>query len=274
MKKIDIRLGDTLKLIKDIPDNSIDLVITSPPYVDVVNYGDKITLKKNDDYIDWLLELFNHIYRVLKPTGSFILNINDKVESGYRTTYIFDLISRNSRETNLKLYDTYFWHKKNGIPNGSNKRFRNMTEYIFHFCKDYTQMKFYMDRVMQPSKDNTNQRYKYNWVKNAHGEVIDGERVKKSAIRDVPKITRPDNVFRFNTAGVCRDNTIKHPAPFNKELPLYFINLLTDEKDMVLDVFSGIGTTGIACKEINRTYIGFELNEKYYNFSIQRIQDY
>ena len=85
---------------------------------------------------------------------------------------------------------------------------------------------------------------------------------------------RPDNVFRFSTAASARDNHIKHPAPYHKELPTYFINLLTDEGDTVLDPFSGIGTTGIPCIETNRKYVGYELNKTYVDFSIERLNKY
>ena len=282
--------GDCFELIKSQPDNSVDLVITSPPYSDIVNYGKKVSTEKPDDYVNWILPLFKEIYRVLKPSGSFILNINDKCEGGYRSTYIYDLISRNNRETKLKLYDTYIWYKPNGIPNGAPKRFRNTTEFIFHFCKDNKQMKFYMDRVLQKPKESSNQRYNYDMT-NQQGEIIDGVRIKKKVkirhqrnwsedgsqdhiyrYKELPDLVRPDNVVRFSTAGAARDNIIKHPAPYHKELPLYYVNLLTDEGDIVLDPFSGIATTGIACKELNREYIGYELNESYVEFSIKRLE--
>jgi DNA modification methylase len=265
---------DCFEAIKRLPDNSIDLVITSPPYSDIVNYGKQVSTKKPDDYCDWILPLFVEIYRVLKPSGSFILNINDKCENGYRSTYIYDLISRNNRETKLKLYDTYIWHKLNGIPNGGLKRFRNTTEFIFHFCKDNKQMKFYMGRALKEQSEATSNRRKYKWNLKDHGKIVDGvrgDKVEYNAER-LPEKVRPDNVVRFPTAAKSRDNLIKHPAPYHKELPLYYINLLTDEGDVVLDPFSGIGTTGIACKELDRKYIGFELNDTYAEFSIKRLE--
>jgi site-specific DNA-methyltransferase (adenine-specific) len=287
---IEIKLGDCFELIKQQANNSVDLVITSPPYSDIVNYGKEVSTKKPDDYVNWILPLFNEIWRVLKPSGSFILNINDKTEGGLRSTYIYDLISRNNKETKLKLYDTYIWHKKNGIPNGGVKRFRNTTEFIFHFVKDRKQMKFYMDKVLEESRESSNERYKYDMT-NMQGEIVDGVRVKRKVkminhrpnmvkdgarytevlYRDMPVLVRPDNVFRFSTAAASRDNLIKHPAPYHKELPLYFINLLTDEGDLVIDPFSGIGTTGVACKELERNYIGYELNETYVDFSEKRL---
>ena len=285
---IDIRLGDCFELIKDLPDNSVDLVITSPPYADIVNYGKNISIKKPNEYCDWLLPIFNEIHRVLKPSGSFILNINDNCSGGYRNPFIYELIYRSQKETNLKFYDTYIWHKKNGIPNGSKKRFRNNTEFIFHFVKNQKELKFYMDRVLQEPTENYISRL--NSPTNDDSKIIDGERKRKKVVwvrrtsmkvdetgskdpdlvqRVVPDLVRPDNVFRFQTAAAARDNTIRHPAPYHKELPTYFINLLTDEGDTILDVFSGIGTTGLGCN--NRNYIGFELNEKYAEFSKKRL---
>jgi site-specific DNA-methyltransferase (adenine-specific)/site-specific DNA-methyltransferase (cytosine-N4-specific) len=289
---IDIRNGDCFELIKDIEDNSVDLIITSPPYADIVNYGKNISIKKPQDYCDWLLPLFNEIYRVLKPSGSFILNINDNCSNGLRNPFIYELIYRSQKETKLKFYDTYIWHKMNGIPNGGKKRFRNTTEFIFHFVKDQKKLKFYMDRVLKEPSVIYKERKKYNWTIKTHGEIIDGERIKNKSInyltgstnktkdgyelpttkRTLPDLVRPDNVVRFHTAGHARDNTIKHPAPFYKDLPKYYINLLTDEGDIILDPFGGIMTTGLACQEIgNRNFIGFELNEKYAEFGIKRL---
>ena len=283
--------GDCFELIKEQADNSVDLIITSPPYADIVNYGKNISIKKPNEYVDWILPLFNEIYRVLKPSGSFILNINDNCSNGLRNPFIYELIHRSQKETKLKFYDTYIWHKRNGIPNGGKKRFRNTTEFIFHFVKDQKKLKFYMDRVLQDGAEAYNERKKYAWVIKAHGEIIDGERIKTKTInyltgstnktkegyelpqtkRVLPDKVRPDNVVRFHTAGYARDNTIKHPAPYHKQLPSHYINFLTDEGDLVIDVFAGIGTTGLSCKELNREFIGYELNPKYAEFGNKRI---
>ena len=259
--------GDCFELIKEQPDNSVDLIITSPPYADIVNYGKTISIKKPQEYCDWLLPIFNDINRVLKPSGSFILNINDNCSNGLRNPFIYELIYRSQKETNLKFYDTYIWHKKTGVPNGSPKRFRNNTEFIFHFVKNQKELKFYMDRVMEPAKETYKSRLKSPI--NNDQEIIDGERIRKKVIWDNYDLVRPDNVFRFKTAGQSRDNDIRHPAPFHKDLPCYFINLLTDEGDTIIDIFAGIGTTGLCCE--NRNFIGYELNPKYADFANKRI---
>ena len=93
MKINDIYLGDSLELLKQLPDDSIDLVITSPPYSTLKVYVDNPGVSA-DKYVDWFLPYCKEIQRVIKPTGSFILNINDKVEGGFRHPYVFDLISK------------------------------------------------------------------------------------------------------------------------------------------------------------------------------------
>ena len=274
MAKIEILTGDSFELIKDLPDNSVDLVLTSPPYADIISYGKDISVKKPTEYVEWILPLFKEILRVLKPTGSFILNINDTCKNGVRNPFIYELVYRTTKDTKLKLYDTYFWHKLNGIPNGGSRRFRNTTEFLFHFVKDQKKTKFYMFRALKEPAQATQDRAKYQWSVVGHREITDGKRGKGKYI-DYGTITgkvRPDNVMRFHTAGLARDNTIRHPAPFHKSLPEYFINLLTDEGDLVLDVFSGIGTTGIPCKELNRDFIGYELNGEYAEFSKGRLE--
>lgn len=149
-----------------------------------------------------------------------------------------------------------------------------------------------MDRVLKQPAESNKERQKYPWSVSVHGTTENGVRNTKKRVlirktnkqvntdgssiddfvyRNVPDLVRPDNVVRFHTAGHARDNTIKHPAPFYKDLPAHYIKFLTDEGDLVLDVFAGIGTTGLACKELNREFIGYELNPKYCEFGNKRI---
>ena len=264
--KLEIKNGDAFQLITKQASNSVDLIITSPPYMSLKNYGSSVENHK-ENYCDWLLPLFDEIYRVLKPSGSFIMNINDYCDKGYRSTVLHELIFRSQKETKLKFYDEYVWHKNNCMPNSSEKRFRSTTEMIFHFCKDRKEMKFYMERV------------KYNNINAGKIANIARKFENENGIKNdvyhkinINEKCIPDNVFRFATAGKSRDNQIKHPAPFNKELPAFFINLLTDFDDIVIDVFSGTGSTGQACKELKRNYIGYELNPIYADFSKERLQ--
>ncbi|MCF8342441.1 MAG: hypothetical protein K9I82_15805 [Chitinophagaceae bacterium] len=92
--------GDSIELIKQLPNDSIDLVITSPPYSTLKTYITDPGISP-DEWVDWIMPLCKEIERVIKPTGSFIINVNDKVESGFRHPYVFDFISRLHKETNF-----------------------------------------------------------------------------------------------------------------------------------------------------------------------------
>lgn len=105
-----IHQGDSLELLKKLEDNSVDLVVTSPPYTDLKVYIDNGGILAKD-YVKWFIPYCQEICRVLKPTGSFILNINDKVEGGFRHPYVFDLISEIHKQTKLKMFERLFWNK-------------------------------------------------------------------------------------------------------------------------------------------------------------------
>ena len=126
-------LGDCMELAKKLPENSVDLIVTSPPYADTVSYGHKVEVFNPEEYVNWFLELFKEAQRFLKPTGSFILNINDRATNGERSTYVFELVYRIVKETGLKLFDRYIWFKKSALPMTGGKRLNDRIKYIFHF---------------------------------------------------------------------------------------------------------------------------------------------
>jgi DNA modification methylase len=259
-----IYYGDAINLSKLLPNDYLDLVITSPPYVTLKNYGKKVDLLSPDHYNDWFLPLAYEIGRSLKTTGSFILNINDKVVNGFRDLYVFELVIRICNETDLKLYDRYIWHKKNAMPVGSGDRLNDWMEYIFHFSRT-NKIKSNIDIIREPYAESTIKRYKspvaFNKKVDDHGITSMGD---KKIVKQNPKGKKPATVMRFNNAGVLKGGTAgKHPAPFHPDLPKFFIKWLTDENDIVLDPFIGSGTVAEVCKSMNRQYIGFELNESY-----------
>jgi len=230
---------DSTNLSKEIPDNYLDLIITSPPYADIKNYGKKINNFSPDNYNDWMIPIVKEIGRSLKDSGSFILNINDKVVGGFRHLYVFNLVIRICNETDLKLYDRYIWHKKNALP-GSGNRLNDWMEYIFHFSKT-SQIKNNIDQVREPYAESTIKRYKspvaFNKKTNDDGITSIGD---KKMVKQNPLGKKPSTVMRFNNAGILKGGIAgKHPAPFHPDLPEFFIKWLTDENDIVLDPFMG-----------------------------------
>jgi|688.fasta_scaffold277528_1 site-specific DNA-methyltransferase (adenine-specific) len=277
-----IYFGDSLELLDNIDDNSVDLVITSPPYADTIFYGDNVDNKTLLEYPEWFAEIGKKIKRILKPSGSFILNINDRVEKKERSLYALKTVIELKEMSGLKFHDTYIWAKQSGLPTGNKKRLNDKFEYIFHFVKDTNLNKCNMDIVREPYAKNTLGRiYRpdgtikdvgINDKVNADGKIKN--KSKKLDLNPLGKI--PTNVFSFQTAGVLRGNDYvgsEHPAAFNPELPKWFINWLTDENDVVLDPFIGSGTVAEVCIEMNRKYIGMELNVNYQNLIEKRIKN-
>ena len=262
--------GNCFDEIKNIGDNTIDLIVTSPPYADIKSYGGGVNVMHPDNYVNWILPLFHEMYRVLKPSGSIIFNIGDKTHKKEKHLFVFDLVCRVVRETSLQYYDRYIWHCPR-IPNGSKKRLNNFTEWIFHFTKDKDKLKFNMDDVREPYKTSSINRYKSKM--NDYEILADGTKVlKKQTIKSLnPKGKTPDGLMMFPNNSNSKGN--KHPAPFSIDLPLWFIKALTDEGDVVLDPFMGSGTTAKASVDMKRNWIGFELNPVYVDMINERVDE-
>src|SRR3989344_1243808 len=264
-------LGDTMKMVKDLPNNSIDLVITSPPYADTVSYGEEVEIFNPNNYIDWFLPLFYESKRFLKESGSFVLNINDRATNGERSIYVFELVTRIVKESGLKLFDRYIWFKKSALPMPGDKRLNDRIEYIFHFVKDGKKFKTNTDRVREPYEEISLRRFKSkvhgNDIINKNGTT---ELSQRGSSKPHPLGKKPITVFRFDTGSALRG--LKHPAPFHPQLPEFFIKWLTDEKDIVLDPFMGGGTTGVVALKLNRKYLGFDINPEYIKMTEERIK--
>lgn len=251
--------GDCKQLIKQIPDNSVDLVFTSPPYADQrkSTYGGI----HPDKYVEWFLPLSKELLRVLKPTGTFVLNIKEKVTEGERSTYVMELILE-MRKQGWLWTEEFIWHKKNCYPGKWPNRFRDAWERLLQFNKA-KHFNMYQEEVMVPMGD---------WAKSRLRNLSDTDK-----IRDNSKVgsgfgknisnwvnrsmAYPSNVLHLATE--CGNK--KHSAAFPTELPEWFIKLFTKPGDTVLDPFMGSGTTNIVAHSMNRNSIGFEIQREYYH---------
>ena len=257
--------GDSLELLKQLPDNSVDLVISSPPYADLKVYIDNPGILAND-YVEWFLPICNEICRVIKPTGSFILNINDKVENGFRHPYVFDLISEIHKRTDLKMFERLFWNKMKGLPNRS--RFGDRVEYLFWFAKEKG-FKFNIDEMRTEYSQKSIQRMKKPLKKRYARTENDVDEYKDWAPN--PKGALPTTLVNISSESKrIADN---HVAVYPVELVKYFIKGSTEEGDLVLDPFMGTGTTAVAAKELGRNWIGFELQPDYIEVANKRIEN-
>jgi site-specific DNA-methyltransferase (adenine-specific) len=261
-------LGDCLEILKDVPSDCVDLIVTSPPYADKrkSTYGGI----HPDQYVEWFLGRSSEFQRVLKPTGTFILNIKEGTHNGERLTYVLELILA-MRQQGWLWTEEYMWHKKNSFPGKWPNRFRDSWERVIQFNK---QKKFamYQESVMVPTGDWAKSRLKKlseTDKKRDESKVGSGfgKKIENWVGRDM---AYPTNVLHMATECSNKD----HSAAFPIELPSWFINLFTQPGDLVLDPFAGSGTTLQAANHLGRRFIGMELSKEIYDrFSPQFEQE-
>jgi DNA modification methylase len=260
-------LGDCLNEMKTIPDNYIGLVFTSPPYADRRKgvYGGKVA----DDYVDWFLPIGAEIKRILKPTGSFFLNIKPHTKDGERSLYVFDLVRKLKRIIGFKFVEEYCW-TKNPFPGDLKGRFKNAFEPIYHFTKDSpNKITFNPLACGTPIKEESIARsYRKQCGAPKNGSGMTG--MNTTNIRSL-ELARPSNIINVNNVSNQFTDKQLHPATFPEGLVNFFVKSFTNGSDIVLDPFMGSGTTGIVCKKLNRRFIGIEINEEYFKLSEKRI---
>lgn len=267
-----IHTGDCRVIMKNInkfPDNSIDLIVTSPPYADKrKRFYDSI---HPDKYVEWFVPISKELYRVLKDDGSFVLNIKEHTRNGERDTYVLNLILELKKQ-GWYWIEEYCWYKKNSFPGKWPNRFRDAWERCLHFSKN-KKVRMYQDAVKVPIGDWSKKRFKSMTEKDyvRHISKTNGTLGRNVSNWLHRKKVLPHNVIVFEQehyvtnviefATVCYNK--KHSAAFPLELPTWFINLFTKKGDVVLDPFLGSGTTAYAALMLGRKYIGIELNKKF-----------
>ena len=247
--------GDCLDVMALMPSESIDLILTSPPYAQQrkATYGGT----PPDKYVEWFLPISAEIKRVLKPTGSFILNIKEHVSDGERSTYVYELILA-LRQQGWRWVDDFAWHKKNGFPGRWPNRLRDAWEHCYHLTKQ-KDFCMYQDAVKQPAKPST-------LLRAANLSEQDRSRRKSSTLsgldRDISRTCTNQMVLPDNVLYLATETRNKgHSAAFPDTLPEWFIRLFTKEGDVVLDPFSGSGTTCRVAERMNRTGVGIEIQK-------------
>jgi len=262
-----IRRGDCLEILKEYPDNLFDLIITSPPYADSreKTYGGI----RPESYVSWFLPRGEQLLRVLKPTGTFILNIKEKAVNGERHTYVLELILE-LRKQGWLWTEEFIWHKKNCHPGKWPNRFRDAWERCLQFNKT-KDFKMYQESVMIPMGDWAKTRLK-NLGKNdvvrfnSQAQSGFGKNISNWVGRTM---AYPTNVIHLAT----ETGNKNHSATFPLALPEWFIKLFTEEGDWVLDPFLGSGTTSEAARKLKRHSLGIEILPEYVEMAKKKVKE-
>jgi len=250
-------LGDCLELMKDIPDGSIDLTVTSPPYDNLRSY--------NGNNSDWNEQkwqgIIKELYRVTKDGGVVVWVVGDATINGSETGTSFKQ-ALFAMECGFNLHDTMIYEKPNCYAFDSrNKRYKAKFEYMFVFSKS------------KPTN--------CNLIKDIPVKSY-GKNFNSTKGRDKNGTLRVNNNGKFSEPFQVRGNIWKiandqksemHPAVFPKKLAKDHILSWSNENDIVLDPFMGSGTTGKQAVLLNRNFIGIELDENYYNIAKNRIEE-
>lgn len=245
----------------------VDLIITSPPYADARNgHYDGV---HPDKFVDWFLSFHEPFYHALKPSGSLILNIKDKVVGGVRHRFVWHTIEALCERGWYSIED-YLWHKTNPMPGYWPTRLRDGWEYCFHLAKSKRPF-FAADAVRKPIG---------NWVESRLRKLGENDLNRHNSAnasgfgRDISKWVGKQTVLPSNVISLALVGKNKgHPAVFPVELPTFFIKLLCPEEGLVLDPFGGSGTTGIAALSLGRRCVLIDNNAEYCRQAISRLQE-
>lgn len=262
-----IKQGDCLDILQEYPDNFFDLIVTSPPYADSreKTYGGI----KPDKYVSWFLPRAEQFRRVLKPSGTFILNIKERVAEGERHTYVLELILA-LRKQGWLWTEEFIWHKKNCHPGKWPNRFRDAWERCLQFNKT-KDFKMYQENVMIPMGDWAKTRLK-NLGKN---DVVRFNSQAKSGFgKNIANWVGRTMAYPTNVLHLATETGNKnHSATFPLALPEWFIKLFTAEGDWVLDPFLGSGTTSQAAQKLKRNSLGIELLPEYVKMAKEKVKE-
>lgn len=284
-------LGDSLEVLRSMPDSSVNLVMTSPPYA--LHFKKEYGNADKADYIEWLLPFAREILRVLKDDGSFVLNIGGSYNAGTptRSIYHYKLIVALVEQVRFHLAQELFWYNPAKMPMPAEwvtvrrVRVKDSVEFVWWLSKTPHPKASNLNVLKPYSKDmiRLNERKLRETVRPSGHVIRQGfsdigaggsipSNVVEEAPSDMLKFGNNSANDRYTTK--CKEAGIKiHPARFPTALPEFFVRLLTEKNDLIVDPFAGSNTTGMVAEQLGRKWIGIEANEEYLRASRFRFDD-
>jgi DNA modification methylase len=251
-------IGDCLDVLRELPDQSVDLVVTSPPYDRQSKYGNGEKYG-GDWYRGNFLKITQEIYRILADPGSFVLNYRSKRHGKERGTLQYELVF-HLREQGFFFAEDFIWGKPSPPPGRFNHFLKDAIEYCYQFAKT-EDWQFFPEQCLAPArwdrKDvERRKRLPHNFER---ANAPSGQGRKR--VQAGPDMVRPSTLLTFEPEFL--PNPTRHPARFPIALPRFFINLLTKPGDLVVDPFAGTCTTAVAAESLGRRWLVAELDESY-----------
>lgn len=282
-------VADSLEFMRALPESTVNLVLTSPPYA--LHFKKEYGNVEKSEYVSWFLEFAEQIYRILPDDGSFILNIGGSYKKGVpvRSLYHFKLLIRLVEEIGFHLAQECFWYNPAKMPVPAEWvtvrriRIRDSVEYVWWLSKtpwpkasNLNVLKPYSEDMLRLNRRGlkSKKRPSGHHIKESFSDIGSGGSIPPNVVElsdDDSWSLIPPDMLRFGNnaandayAKGCKQADLKrHPARFPGVLPEFFIKMLTDEGDMVLDPFAGSNTTGAVAESLQRKWIAIDLVEDY-----------
>jgi site-specific DNA-methyltransferase (cytosine-N4-specific) len=287
----DAYLAETLPLLRALPDRSVNLVVTSPPYA--LQFKKEYGNAAKHDYVDWFLPIGAEILRILTDTGSFVLNIGGSYEKGKptRSLYHFKLLIALVEDLGFHLAQECFWYNPAKMPMPAEWvtvrriRVKDAVEHVWWLSKtpwpkadNRTVLRPYsrdMERLNQKGVRRTTRPSGHN-IKPSFGKVDAGGSIPPNLFEEELATTLlkfGNNSANDSYTERCKEAGAKiHPARFPTALPEFFIRMLTEDGDIVVDPFAGSNTTGWVADQLQRRWIAVEKVESYLETSVFRFE--
>src|SRR5215469_1350073 len=251
-------IADGLETLKTLPANSVDLVITSPPYDGQPKYGNGERYGR-DWYQGFFLEMTAEIHRVLTPSGSFVLNYRSRRRGAARRLIQYELVFW-LRDQGFLFCEGFVWGKPSPPPGRFKRVLKDAVEYCFQFAKT-PEWQFFPEHCLTPARWDAKDRERRKKLAHNHLRVNAPSGQGRNRVQAGPDLVRPSTLLHLEA-----DFTpipARHPARFPLALPTFFINLLSLPGQMVVDPFGGVGTTGLAAEKLGRRWLLAELDPQY-----------
>lgn len=275
-------LGDSRDLLAKLPDSSVNLVFTSPPYA--LHFKKAYGNVSKADYVEWFLTFAKEIHRVLTDDGSFVLNIGGSYnpKTPTRSLYHFKLLIALVEEIGFHLAQECFWHNPAKLPMPAEwvtvrrVRIKDSVEYVWWFSKtpfpkadNRKVLRPYSADMIRLAKNGVRATVRPSGhnIKASFDKIANGGSIPSNVVED--RVANDMLVLGNNSANDtytmrCKEAGIKiHPARFPASLPEFFVKMLTDEEDVVVDPFAGSNTAGSVAERLGRRWLAMELIEEY-----------